>query len=123
MDNLADYERRYQATLDDIRREAGGSPTQTPGRALELGDGVARRDAARAATMRIRRGTYPYRLTPVGRRNVVLVADIALALVGPAPSASTGVETQTPPLPATKRGPGRPRKVRPAANVAAGGAP
>lgn len=122
MNTIDEYERRYQATLDALRLEAGGSPTQTPGRALELGDGVSRRDATRAAVMRIRRGTYPYRLTPIGRRKVVLVADIALALVGPAPQPNADAAADTQHVPPTKRGPGRPRKARPAEDsVVAGG--
>jgi len=119
MDTTDDYDRRLDAVLEDVRRGCDGAPSMSLGRALEVSDGVARRDAARAATMRKRRGTYPFPIHRQGRREYVLPYDVALALVGPRPKPAQAITTTLPE--SQKRGPGRPRKIRPAENAAAAG--
>lgn len=123
-----EYDHLFEATAaavrDQLGREFGYRATYTPGEALFIEGNTPRRNAARAALMRMRRGTYPWpvRRTRLGRRPYVLIEDITLALVGSRPVPPT----PTPPAAHSesgKRGPGRPRKSHVPMNtaVAAGG--
>jgi hypothetical protein len=74
----------------------------------------------------MQRHSYPFRLTRIGRRQVVLICDIAATLVGPPPVSPPPGATPMPypAAPSAKRGPGRPRKIRPISSASAiGGAP
>jgi len=115
-----DYERRLAITSDALRRQFGDRAAVSPGESLVVLGSTAIADPARAAAQRKRRNSFPFRLTRIGRHDLVLICDMAAALVGPPPS------PPPPPPPALeeKRGPGRPRKRSVVDTaVAAGGAP
>lgn len=117
-----DYARRLELTAKALDRQFGGRAAVRPGEALRAIGSTAIADPERAAVQRKQRHSYPFRLTPCGRRQVVLICDIALALVGPAPA--SGADDTPVARAAQKRGPGRPRKTRPIEDASvAGGAP
>jgi hypothetical protein len=96
----------------------GGLQAQFPGRALlSLGEalltlpGAAPQDPESAAIQRRSAGTYPYPVTRIGPRSVVLLADIAEALLAAsaagADDAKPIVRPVSAPRPARR---GRPRR-------------
>ena len=120
MIHTLDYDRRLASTSDALSRQFGDRAAVSPGESLSVLGSTSTADPERAALQRKRRHQFPFPLTRIGRRQLVLVCDIAAVLVGPPPS----LPPTPPPSPAEKRGPGRPRKHAAVDTaVVAGGAP
>lgn len=96
---------RYAALVRALHAQLGHRAIVSPGEALSALPGRQAADPESAAYQRIRAGTYPYPVQRVGRKPVVLVTDIAEALLRDIDSGSAMPTHDEP----TARGRGRPR--------------
>lgn len=110
---------RYRAVMHGLQRQYGDRAVVTPGEALQALPGPLPQNPEHAAACQRAKGTYPYPVTRMGTRAVVLVVDIAAALLR-ASAKSSDDSAPTPPNP-SRRPAGTPRRGRPR-KLATGGA-
>jgi hypothetical protein len=111
---------RYRVVLHTLQRQYGDRAVVTLGEALLALPGRPPENPENAAALRRQKGTYPYPVTRLGTQSVVLVVDIAAALLTASAksSADDGAPTARQP---SRRPAGAPRRGRPR-KVATGGA-
>jgi hypothetical protein len=105
---------RYRAVLHTLQRQYGDRAVVTLGEALLALPGRPAENPENAAALQLAKGTYPYPVTRMGTRAVVLVVDIAAALLRASARSSDGSAPTRPEpsrQPAGARRRGRPRKV------------
>jgi hypothetical protein len=110
---------RYRAVLHPLQRQFGDRAVVSLGEGLSALPGPLPKNPENAAALQLAKGTYPYPVTRMGTRAVVLVVDIAAALLrASARSSDDSAPTRAEP---SRRPAGAPRRGRPR-KLATGGA-
>lgn len=105
------YTTQFAATHSGLQAQFPGRAMVSPGEALLTIPGLRPADPENAALQRRQAGTYPFPTKKIGGRVVVLLADIAGAMLA-APTTGTApeeIETPAAVAPPSRRR-GRPRK-------------
>lgn len=112
---------RYRSVLSTLQRQFGDRAVVSLGEGLQALPGPLPKNPENAAALQRTKGTYPYPITRMGTQAVVLIVDIAAALLAAsARSSDDGAPTAPRPSRAPAGAP-RPRRGRPR-KVATGGA-